>query len=328
VHSPTVSVASYLSAQGGVNFESASELFNAIDRRRHHGGTSRIGLATAEAPAAVGRPVALWDINCDAIEDNAKRLKADFGIAAAGVGIDLRDPAMIDGALAFTRDAIGTIGGLVHAAGTVQASGFEGVTPQSWDDGLNVHLRPLILIVQAMLPDLRSHPGSSVVAIASMNASLGNGMIPIYTAAKGGIISLVRSMADALAQDGIRINTVSPDMIDTLPCSLVGAGTENPARSHRTSGGGCACRPFSVVRRGELRDGSGNNRRRWQCIVAAILTSSRLRSDRFIRPMCVPVWSLAKHPVLGTALWLRQFCDGRVVALELQRLSAAGTASL
>ncbi|PRX27379.1 enoyl-ACP reductase-like protein [Paraburkholderia sp. BL18I3N2] len=48
-----------------------------------------------------------------------------------------------------------------------------------------------------------------------MNASLGNGMIPIYTAAKGGIISLVRSMADALAVDGIRMNTVSPGMIDT-----------------------------------------------------------------------------------------------------------------
>ncbi|PRX27380.1 hypothetical protein B0G75_115148 [Paraburkholderia sp. BL18I3N2] len=54
---------------------------------------------------------------------------------------------MIDGALAMTRDAIGTIGGLVHAAGSVQATGLQGVTSQSWDDGLNVHLRPLILIV-------------------------------------------------------------------------------------------------------------------------------------------------------------------------------------
>jgi len=189
------------------------------------GGASGIGLATAEALAAVGRPVALWDINGRAVEDNARRLRAEFGVSVAGIRIDLRDPLMIDGAIAATRDAIGTIGGLVHAAGTVQATGLEGVTPQAWDDGLNVHLRPLVLIVNAMLPDLRRHAGSSIVAISSMNASLGNGMIPIYTAAKGGIISLVRSMADALGSDGIRINTVSPGMIDTP--MLAGGGGRN-----------------------------------------------------------------------------------------------------
>jgi NAD(P)-dependent dehydrogenase (short-subunit alcohol dehydrogenase family) len=53
------------------------------------------------------------------------------------------------------------------------------------------------------------------VAIASMQARLGDGNLPTYTAAKGAVLSLVHSMADALAADGIRINSVSPGMIET-----------------------------------------------------------------------------------------------------------------
>ena len=77
-------------------------------------------------------------------------------------------------------------------------------------------LRQRILqLTQAFRDDLRANPGSAIVATASINAWFGNGMIPIYSAAKGAVISLVRSMADELAADGVRINTVSPGMIDT-----------------------------------------------------------------------------------------------------------------
>lgn len=58
-------------------------------------------------------------------------------------------------------------------------------------------------------------PGGAIVALSSVNATLGSALIPIYSAAKGAVISLVRSMADALASDGIRINAVSPGQIDT-----------------------------------------------------------------------------------------------------------------
>ncbi|MCY1405589.1 General stress protein 39 [compost metagenome] len=66
-----------------------------------------------------------------------------------------------------------------------------------------------------MLPDLRANPGSAVVGIASINATLGSGLIPAYSASKGGMLSLVRSLADALGADGIRVNSVSPGQILT-----------------------------------------------------------------------------------------------------------------
>jgi NAD(P)-dependent dehydrogenase (short-subunit alcohol dehydrogenase family) len=179
------------------------------------GGASGIGLASAKAVAAVGRPVALWDIDGAKAETAAAGIAKEFGVTAVGVGIDLRDPAAIAPALGRTRAAHPKIGGLVHAAGIVDSGSLEGVTVESWDSGLNVHLRPLILLVQAMVEDFRANPGSAVVAIASINATLGNAYNPIYTAAKGGMLSLVRSLADRLAHDKVRINSVSPGMVMT-----------------------------------------------------------------------------------------------------------------
>ena len=179
------------------------------------GAASGIGLASAEALAAVGRPVALWDINAAKVEAEARRLADSYGVKTLGLAVDLRDLQAFGPALTRSRQALSPLGGLVHAAGTVDAGSLEGVTPESWDAGMNVHLRPLVLLVQAMMEDFKANPGSAVVAIASINATLGNAYNPIYTAAKGGMLSLVRSLADRLAQDGIRINSVSPGMVLT-----------------------------------------------------------------------------------------------------------------
>ena len=179
------------------------------------GGASGIGLASAQALAAVGRPVALWDIDGERAADAAKTIAAAHGAPATGIAIDLRDLAAIEPALAQTRHIIGAPGGLVHAAGIVDVGSLDGITAESWDSGIAIHLRALAFITQAIRADLAAQPGSAIVAIASINATLGHAANPIYGAAKGGILSLVRSLADRLAMDGIRINSVSPGQIMT-----------------------------------------------------------------------------------------------------------------
>ncbi|RJF93101.1 SDR family NAD(P)-dependent oxidoreductase [Sphingomonas cavernae] len=179
------------------------------------GGASGIGLASARAIAAVGRAVALFDINASLAEAEAARIADEFGVAAAGVGIDLRDLDGFAPAIDASRDALGPIGGLVHAAGIVDTGSLAGITVESWDAGINTHLRALAFLVQQLYGDFAANPGSAVVAIASINATLGNAVNPVYSAAKGGMLSLVRSLADRLAQDGIRINSVSPGQILT-----------------------------------------------------------------------------------------------------------------
>lgn len=179
------------------------------------GGASGIGLATAHALAAVGRPVALWDINAEGAKGAAQIIAERYGVKAVGLSVDLRNSQAVAPAALATRDALGSVGGIVHGAGTAEVTGIDGVTPDNWDAGLALHARALVMVTQAFREDLRANPGSAIVAIASINATLGNGMIPIYSAAKGAIISLVRSMADELSNDGVRINSISPGQIDT-----------------------------------------------------------------------------------------------------------------
>lgn len=179
------------------------------------GGASGIGLASARALAAVGRPVALWDINAAKAAAEAQAIAAEFGVAALGLAVDLRDTSAYAAAIAASRAALGSIGGLVHSAGIVDQGSLDGLTEDVWADGINTHLRPLALLTRDLLGDFKANPGSAVVGIASINATLGNAINPVYSAGKSGMLGLIRSMADRLAGDGVRINAVSPGMIMT-----------------------------------------------------------------------------------------------------------------
>ena len=179
------------------------------------GGASGIGLASARALAEVGRPVALWDIAGGKAEAEAARIADAFGVVALGLAVDLSEPAQYAAAIERSREALGSLGGLVHAAGIVDTASLDGITEATWAAGIDTHLRPLALLTRDLLADFAANPGSAIVAIASINATLGNAMNPIYSAAKGGMLSLVRSLADRLAQDEVRINSVSPGVIRT-----------------------------------------------------------------------------------------------------------------
>lgn len=179
------------------------------------GGASGLGFASACAVAAVGRDVALWDLDQARAMEAADQLTKEFGVTEIGLRVDVRDLAAIRQGAATTLNSLKSVGGLVHCAGTVDTAGLDGMTEESWNDGIAVHLRALPFLVKAFLPAIKSQPGSAVVATSSINATLGNAINPIYSAGKGGILAVVRSLADRLAKDGIRINSVSPGQIMT-----------------------------------------------------------------------------------------------------------------
>jgi NAD(P)-dependent dehydrogenase (short-subunit alcohol dehydrogenase family) len=135
------------------------------------------------------------------------------GATAVGVTIDVTDGSAFPAAVAATRDALGSIGGLVHAAGIAGPAAISDLDEAAWDRVLNVNLRAHALLTKAILDDLRRHEGSAIVGIASIEGLVGQAFIPAYCSSKAGLLGLTRSMAHELAP--IRVNAVCPGYIDT-----------------------------------------------------------------------------------------------------------------
>ena len=180
------------------------------------GGASGIGRASARALAAVGRPVAIWDLDAEAAAAVAAEIAEAHGVATVGRGLDVTLTAALDDAAAQAADALGPIGGLVHAAGAVSADVIGALDHPAWDKILDVNLTAHAMLTQALLPHLRAGgPGAAIVAISSIEGIIGHAFIPAYCASKAGLLGLTRSMAAQLAADGIRVNAVCPGYIDT-----------------------------------------------------------------------------------------------------------------
>jgi NAD(P)-dependent dehydrogenase (short-subunit alcohol dehydrogenase family) len=179
------------------------------------GGASGIGRACADAIARGGRPVAVWDLNAEGVATAAAEIATATGVATFGLAIDVTRTAELDAAVTASREVVGTIGGLVHAAGTVRAQTIGDLDDEGWDFVLNVNLRAFPMLVQAMHADLASTPGAAIVGISSIEGWIGNAAIPAYCASKAGMLGAVRSLSQRLGPDGIRINAICPGYIET-----------------------------------------------------------------------------------------------------------------
>ncbi len=179
------------------------------------GGASGIGRACAEAIAAQGRAVAVWDLNTDGVLAAAQEIASKHNVSTFGLGIDVTKTAELANAVDASRTAVGPLGGLVHAAGTVRSQSVGDLDDAGWDFVLNVNLRAFPMLVQAMHSDLAAADGAAVVGIASIEGWIGNAAIPAYCASKAGMLGAVRSMADKLGPEGIRVNAICPGFIET-----------------------------------------------------------------------------------------------------------------
>jgi NAD(P)-dependent dehydrogenase (short-subunit alcohol dehydrogenase family) len=179
------------------------------------GGGSGIGAGICAALAEVGRPVGVWDRDGTSAERVAEHCR-DRGVAALAVTLDVVDDDAVAAAVGPTVAALGRVGGLVHAAGIVQAALDDVIDVASWDRVLATHLRAYAFVVRAVLPELRrAGPGAAIVGISSIEGLVGHGAIPSYTAAKHGMIGLTRSLAHRLGPEGVRVNAVCPGYIET-----------------------------------------------------------------------------------------------------------------
>ncbi len=105
----------------------------------------------------------------------------------------------------------------LEAAQTTQPVRTLDIDPESWDRILDVNLRGVLYLSQACLPTMRSQGSGSIACMSSVSAQRGGGIFggPHYSAAKAGVLGLAKAMAREFGPDGIRVNCVTPGLIET-----------------------------------------------------------------------------------------------------------------
>jgi NAD(P)-dependent dehydrogenase (short-subunit alcohol dehydrogenase family) len=177
------------------------------------GAASGVGRATAELLAARGAAVACLDRRGPEVESLAGEIGAAGG-EALGVECDLRDPDAIDRALAATLAWRGRLDVLVHVAGIGLRRRAEDIAAADWDRTIEINLRAPFLLTRAAVDALVEARGA-VVAVSSLAGLAGWPYSTVYSASKGGLVTMMRSFALELGPRGVRVNIVCPGGVDT-----------------------------------------------------------------------------------------------------------------
>jgi NAD(P)-dependent dehydrogenase (short-subunit alcohol dehydrogenase family) len=179
------------------------------------GGASGIGAAHVAHFAGPGARVAFVDIADEAAVELSSRL-ADAGHPKPLYQrCDLRDVAALQLAITELANELGPFSVLVNNAANDQRHAWQDVTPEYWDERLQVNLRHQFFAIQAVAPMMQSLGGGSIINFGSISWRNGQGGMPAYTTAKAGIEGLTRGMARDLGPDNIRVNCVIPGWVMT-----------------------------------------------------------------------------------------------------------------
>lgn len=191
------------------------------------GGDSGIGKAVAIAYAREGADVLISYLDeHDDARDTARWVEA-AGRRAVLVPGDLSEPAQCMAVVAEAVEAFGRVDVLVsNAAYQMTRTSLEEIPDDEWDHTLAVNLSALFHLAKAAVPHMR--PGSSIIGSSSVNSDQPSPTLLPYAATKAAIANMIASMAQLLADRGIRANSVAPGPIwtplipSTMPADHVG----------------------------------------------------------------------------------------------------------
>lgn len=179
------------------------------------GGAIGIGAATAKAHAAIGDHVVVTDV----LEDEGRATVAEIAKAGGSAEfqmLDVRSTEAAEALVAQIEKTHGPVGTIVANAGIARRVPVEELSDAQWDETFDIDLKGMFRVVRAAVPGMKRAGRGSVVCVSSiMGVAYGWDEHVHYSAAKSGVVGLVRALAVELASDGIRVNGVAPGYIRT-----------------------------------------------------------------------------------------------------------------
>jgi 2-hydroxycyclohexanecarboxyl-CoA dehydrogenase len=156
--------------------------------------------------------VGVLDLNLEGCERVVAEIKAAGGQAVA-LRASVADRGQVSSAVAKLRTALGPVTILVNNAGITGFGAFKDITDADWDRMMEINLKGTFIVTQVVLPDMEAAKWGRIINISSSSAQSGAVSMTHYSASKGGVISLTRSLALELGPSGITVNNIPPGAI-------------------------------------------------------------------------------------------------------------------
>ncbi|RIX52675.1 SDR family oxidoreductase [Paenibacillus nanensis] len=179
------------------------------------GGGSGLGRAAAIAFAEAGADVVLLGRRPDKLKETAEMIVQRTERAAQVIKADVTDEKQVDEAVANALERWGRIDILLNNAAVLESGAVYDLSAKEWQNQIATNLTGPFLLIKAVLPSMRKQKYGRIINITSSLSRNGAGGFAAYSAAKAGLESLTRTVADEEHENGILVNLYNPGTLRT-----------------------------------------------------------------------------------------------------------------
>jgi NAD(P)-dependent dehydrogenase (short-subunit alcohol dehydrogenase family) len=178
------------------------------------GSTSGMGKAIAEAMGIHGATVIISSHEPEAVQRTIEDFKTK-GISVLGLVCDMTQKENIDNLVQTSIDTFGQIDILVNCVGIAETGGLFSINHDTFPKTIGLNLQAAIYLTKKVVPQMQERKNGVIIYLASIAGIRGNKNLGLYGISKAGLIQLARNLAVEFGPDNIRVNSISPGMINT-----------------------------------------------------------------------------------------------------------------
>lgn len=176
------------------------------------GAAAGIGKACAMRLAREGKRVGVLDLNLTGCQEVVAEIKAAGGEAIA-LQASIADRSQVQAAVEELHSAFGPVTIVINNAGIAPFKDFEELNDDEWDQVFTINTKGTFIVTQTCLPDMKSAGWGRIINISSSSAQSGSPGQVAYSASKGAVMAMTRSLAAALGRHGITVNNIPPGAV-------------------------------------------------------------------------------------------------------------------